>query len=160
MDDLLGVLLVKAMIDDKAVGDEEAIEDREAFGALLEPEKPLSAFGARITAAYYLGLIGKSEWHNLKLIKDIRNAFAHGLHEISFDSQWVIGKCGQLEFPENSTVPGRTYSAFQKFVVAVRVVEFELMDRIEDMPEPPRVAREIAWQLTEGHLANTLDYVE
>ena len=58
----------------------------------------LKWFSSRINAAYCLGLIGKREHHDFRIILDIRNKFAHSLHDMSFDRQEIISRCNNLKF--------------------------------------------------------------
>lgn len=66
-----------------------------------DTETPLSAFGARITAAYALGLIGKTERDDLRLIKNIRNRFAHE-KDLSFQHPDVESRCQSLKLADTS----------------------------------------------------------
>ncbi len=59
------------------------VDDENEVRDLLDNERPLGAFGARIRAAYCMGLIAKEEFQDLKLIKAIRNEFAHQLHGLA-----------------------------------------------------------------------------
>lgn len=52
---------------------------------LTEPTGPLSTFAAKSNLAHALGLIHDDTYHDLNLIRDIRNAFAHEVHLHSFD---------------------------------------------------------------------------
>ena len=61
---------------------------------------PLGTFSARIRAAYCLGLISRDEFHDLRMIQRIRNAFAHELDSASFDSKQVRDRCNSLKTPQ------------------------------------------------------------
>lgn len=63
--------------------------------------RPLGSFGARIEAAYCLGLISKDEYHDLDKIRDIRNDFAHKL-DLSFTDQSVRDRCNELKLPKKT----------------------------------------------------------
>jgi DNA-binding MltR family transcriptional regulator len=52
----------------------------------------LQSLGGRVRATYCLGLISEDEMHDLRLLKEIRNYFAHNLH-VSFDDEWVQHTC-------------------------------------------------------------------
>jgi|SRR5882724_10301085 len=73
------------------------VDDEDEVRELISTEKPLGAFGARIRAAYCMGLIAKSDFEDLKLIKTIRNEFAHSLHGLSFDEEPIVGMCAKLQ---------------------------------------------------------------
>jgi mannitol operon repressor len=57
---------------------------------------PLGTFSARISMCYVLGLITSAEKHDLNLIREIRNEFAHREHGITFTESRIIGLCGSL----------------------------------------------------------------
>lgn len=46
---------------------------------LLDTERPLGTFSARISVAYRLGLIDKDFEYSLQVIRKIRNSFAHSI---------------------------------------------------------------------------------
>lgn len=73
LDEVLGILLSALAID------EDLLSDR-----LLKPDRPLGSFGPRIDACYLFGLISEREWKALRQVKNIRNAFAHKLANLSF----------------------------------------------------------------------------
>ena len=56
---------------------------------------PLGTFSARIVAALGLGLLSENEFHDLEIIRGIRNDFAHQL-EVSFDDQTIKDRCRNL----------------------------------------------------------------
>ena len=67
-------------------------EVEELFGF----DRPLGSFGSRIRVAYCLGLLDDNEYHDLKIIQDVRNAFAHELHGLTFADPWVAQRCREL----------------------------------------------------------------
>lgn len=52
---------------------------------LLDNDRPLGTFSAKIRMAYRLGLIDNLFSHSLHLIRKIRNAFAHEVEECKLD---------------------------------------------------------------------------
>ena len=57
---------------------------------------PLGTFSARITAALALGVISEDEYHDLEIIRKIRNAFAHRL-KASFEEDGIKDRCDNLK---------------------------------------------------------------
>jgi len=57
----------------------------------------LSNFDGKIRMSYSLGLIDKDTCHDLDLIRQIRNEFAHSLYDLSFDSNIIINLCQKLK---------------------------------------------------------------
>ena len=64
--------------------------------------RPLGSFGARVIAAYCLGLISEDEYHDLRRIQRIRNELAHEL-DLSFTDQSIKDKCDKLKLPKKSS---------------------------------------------------------
>lgn len=89
VDEHLRQLLASFMIDE-----EHSVDELLGTGI---SETPLSSFGPRITAAYCLGLITRSQRDDLRRIKLIRNEFAHSLHGCSFENEEIKKKCASLE---------------------------------------------------------------
>src|SRR5690606_9400320 len=57
---------------------------------------PLGTFSVRIKMSYALGLITSTERHDLNLIREIRNEFAHAEHGITFENSRIVGLCSSL----------------------------------------------------------------
>jgi len=57
---------------------------------------PLYSFHSKILCSYCLGLLPDDEFHDLKIIKKIRNDFAHKQAGLSFSSQSIADKCKKL----------------------------------------------------------------
>lgn len=107
------------------------IDDKEKVDALLERSyAPLETFGARISAAYCMGLISEDERGNLVHIKDIRNRFAHELHGLSFSNDDSIkDKCKNLIIPRDFEAilsPDRPLSGRGRFTWAVILLHGQL----------------------------------
>jgi hypothetical protein len=144
LDDLLRELIIRHLIRDK-----------EKTNNLLDG--PLQSFGNRIAAAHCLGSITERERQNLRQIQDIRNAFAHNLHDVSFEHEWIVDKCESIEFPENSTKPGAEYSSLQRFQMAVMQLDFQLQYRIEEATDCRESPREYTWTVSEDGMAFIVD---
>jgi hypothetical protein len=57
----------------------------------------LGTFSAKIRIAYALSLLGPIAYHDLLLINDIRNVFAHSLHTIDFTHSLISQDCRKLQ---------------------------------------------------------------
>lgn len=74
---------------------------------------PLGTFAAKVTAAHALGLIQDNEFHEITLIRKIRNEFGHSWRGVSFESDKVahlvnqLPWCGPPEFEAKSTPRAR-----------------------------------------------------
>jgi len=81
------------------------VDDSKEVGNLLSSESPLGSFGARIRAAYCLGLISRQYFESLKIIKDVRNAFAHQLHGRTFEDKDISDACKKLHLLQPLKLP-------------------------------------------------------
>jgi DNA-binding MltR family transcriptional regulator len=63
---------------------------------LFGQERPLGTFSSKIKLARALGLFGPKTAHDLNLMREIRNAFAHGLRKMSFETPEVRQLVGSL----------------------------------------------------------------
>jgi DNA-binding MltR family transcriptional regulator len=68
--------------------------DKKAGEELLESD--LSTFSSRIKTSYSMGLISESIFHDLNIIRKIRNKFAHQMHGYSFDEPEIVNWCNSL----------------------------------------------------------------
>jgi len=59
---------------------------------LFTSSGPLGSFGVKIDLAYMLGLLTKSAYNDLMIVKNIRNDFAHNLNIKNFQSQKIKSK--------------------------------------------------------------------
>jgi DNA-binding MltR family transcriptional regulator len=57
--------------------------------ALFGPDRPLGTFSSRIRIAQALGIFGPKTAHDLNIMREIRNAFAHVIRKINFDTPEV-----------------------------------------------------------------------
>ncbi len=113
LDELLIRLFRKRMLLSKKL-DEELFE---GFG-------PLSALSARIKVAYALGWIGSETYHDLNLLRSLRNEFAHAHEPKAFSDASVEKRCSQLELPKTAT----TYRlrARDQFLLATSLLAMRL----------------------------------
>ncbi|MGP8250501.1 MAG: MltR family transcriptional regulator [Terracidiphilus sp.] len=58
---------------------------------------PLGSFGARILAAFALGMLSESEYQDCERVRKVRNSFAHGVG-CSFENQKVKDICSSFVF--------------------------------------------------------------
>jgi DNA-binding MltR family transcriptional regulator len=56
----------------------------------------LAGLAAKIRMAYAMGLIASGPYVVLALMNDIRNTFAHSLHNVDFHSPEIVADCKQL----------------------------------------------------------------
>lgn len=68
---------------------------------LFEDNGPLQSFSARIYLGFALGIYKRRAFNDLRLVRDIRNAFAHSVEPITFAYQDVGDLCNLLWLPKN-----------------------------------------------------------
>jgi DNA-binding MltR family transcriptional regulator len=107
LDDLLEKIILAFLIDTK-----ETKKLISGFNA------PLGTFSARIIAAYSLGLLSEEEYEECGRLRQIRNEFAHHVHQ-KFDDQKVRDVCGNLRFaaqdiPNHPNPPRANFSRQQQ----------------------------------------------
>jgi hypothetical protein len=57
----------------------------------------LGAFGKKIHVARALGIIGPIAYEDVKIIKNIRNTFAHAKVDFDFSHEAVVTECNKLQ---------------------------------------------------------------
>jgi len=109
------------------------IDESDIIQGLLYPDGPLGSFAVRIKLAYVLGLITKTEYLDLKYIKEIRNQFAHKLEGITFSTNNVADFCSNLSFPINFEPTSDQLSSIKdprtRYVMVVTTLGFILDTR-------------------------------
>lgn len=130
LDAQLRKLLANFLIDQKKAVDE-------LLGNEDKPDRPLSAFSARIRAAYCLGLISKDERDDLHIIKRVRNRFAHRLHDLSFDDKEIVNWCNSLQIPKKLSMAIDSHRDL--FVIAVSMLSNQLALRALKAAKEQRV---------------------
>jgi len=73
---------------------------------------PLSSFAAQIRMAHALSRFGPKTFAELETIREIRNAFAHATHPITFTTKRVAERCRSLRM-NNVTYPPMLEHLFQ-----------------------------------------------
>ena len=83
------------------------LPDDQLMTELFENRGPLQEFGSRIQIALALGVCGFAAHHDLRIIKDARNAFAHSAEAMDFSHQDVARLCDTLWYPKIISVMKR-----------------------------------------------------
>jgi hypothetical protein len=134
-------MVAAAIIDDVLVG---AIRykfvtlKKDEDEALFGPDRPLGSFSSRIKVAYALGIYGPKTQHDLETLREIRNAFAHGRRQLSFETKEVAEMCKGLHCIKD--IEGyKTLSGRALFNGAVELLMLYLTTKIG--PYPPGIER-------------------
>jgi mannitol operon repressor len=98
---------------------------------LLDEDRPLGSFSARIRLAYVLGLISQDERVDLWAVQQIQDFFTRAMDEIAFSDEPLREWCYSLQLPNSLLVPGESRSPRRLFVFAVALLTRHLAKRIE-----------------------------
>lgn len=115
LDEHLGGLLTSFVMDDK--------ETAERLLSPFRPYAPLSSFAARSLAAYMFGFIDKIEYEELKIIRRIRNKFAHGWYGLSFEDPDIEEEVKKLNIHRIAPIPKTNRTMF---MISVSMVSTEI----------------------------------
>ncbi len=122
---------------------------------MFEGQGSLATFSARIHLAQSLGLISTREAHDLNLVRNIGNEFAHSLnYEMSFNTESVKNKSFSLTFPQRIIDEGEPLltqkdmdeikvDPRKRFEIAVGVLWLFLINRINSA-KPASEAKNLA----------------
>jgi hypothetical protein len=99
---------------------------------LFQGTSPLSTFSAKIKIAYAMGIIGKNSRHDLETIKEVRNAFAHGIHVLKFDDPEIAPMVKGLHGLKDIT--GGPYSPKINYTQVVRLLMLVLTAKMKRPP--------------------------
>ena len=69
--------------------------------ALFDPDAPLGTFSAKIKIGTATALFGSQTFHDLGLIRIMRNGFAHSLKPLGWETKEVIDLCSHLRLPDS-----------------------------------------------------------
>ncbi|HDR9135963.1 TPA: hypothetical protein QDB11_000570 [Burkholderia vietnamiensis] len=142
LDDEITKLLRARMVNNKRNTD-----------ALLEQGRAVSAFSAKIRVAYAMGLIPDDVLHDINIIRDIRNKFAHLHGALSFDDESIGDQCRALRIALKSK---RESSPRSRFIHVVTTV-YTALSIESRKPRAQVPSADVLYQLLEES-ERTLDY--
>jgi len=87
-----------------------------------------SQFSSKINLCFSLGLISEDEKHDLNLLRDIRNAFAHNIFGCDFNNSEVSKAINSLILPSKTNFPKTQLRNF--FNVGMIIIDNSLVERI------------------------------
>lgn len=93
LDEMVCDLISSFMIDDKGFINKSILG--RSVTAIID------SFGKRVALAYALGLLRESEKKDLDLIRKIRNLFAHGIKNLSFEAEQIKNRCYELQIAKD-----------------------------------------------------------
>jgi hypothetical protein len=116
---------------------------------LFRPSGALGSFGTKIDLAFVLGIYSADARRDLVTMKDVRNAFAHHLDIVDFDSQRIRGLCFNLKFCERfiHDMPSQAHVPEEKKLYTI--LKF-------NAPAPPRAGDHATIRIGMADLGNRL----
>jgi hypothetical protein len=85
------------------------------------PAGMLHSFAFKITFAHMTGLISENEKQDLNILRDVRNAFAHQLIGISFETKQIAEVCKNLVLARSGGKPSTAREQYKKSAVRIMV---------------------------------------
>jgi DNA-binding MltR family transcriptional regulator len=91
------VIIASAFLDAqlRAILANSFIDEGKVVEELLDSD--LFTFSSRIKTVYCMGLISESIYHDLNIVRKIRNKFAHQMHGYTFDEPEIVSWCNSLK---------------------------------------------------------------
>lgn len=111
LDNNLEALLIAAMLD-----------DRKRVEELFQENNTLGSFLTKIKLAYCFNIIPDIAYHDLNLIRKIRNRFAHEIHGLNFKKDPIRGFISNLKVPEDYAEELRDLTHRDKFIASVSII--------------------------------------
>jgi DNA-binding MltR family transcriptional regulator len=140
---ILGVSMIDEML--RRVLETYFIADGKSAHELLSPDvayAPLSSFGAKISLAFCLGLISSEERHDMRILKNIRNLFAHELSLLVLQHPPIAKQIAKLKLVEDTEDPPSSeeekfyttmYSLMASLFIRQLAIYGKRQGRIEEM---------------------------
>ncbi len=105
----------------------------------------LGFISAKIRMAYALRMINLQTYQDLLLINDIRNVFAHTLHDVDFNNAAVVNDCTKLKTFKPSVLGALQETPKQRYFFTVisiyaglrqNLLQYQLASALADRPQP------------------------
>jgi DNA-binding MltR family transcriptional regulator len=92
----------------------------------------LNRFATRINICFALGLISDDEKHDLNILKEIRNSFAHNLFDCDFLNPDIVREISNFKLGKKAKVSPETAGIDSFFNISILVLENLLQDRLKN----------------------------
>ena len=100
---------------------------------------PLSSLSAKIEIAYFFELIDEPSFDDLKLIKDIRNRFAHTTTFVFFSTEAILNKCKQLSTWNSGEDPQSCFYSRSLELIDALSQKLDVLMYAKALGDPPAV---------------------
>ncbi|MFT7333931.1 MAG: hypothetical protein ACI81S_002152 [Sphingobacteriales bacterium] len=118
-------LLKKYLIEDSPVSDKIAVS---------------SVFASKINLCYSLGILTDDERHDLNLLRDIRNAFAHNIFGCDFDNVQVKAAISNMICPKKAKANAKVVPLRTCFNIGMIILDGFLKTRLETIQPVKKLA--------------------
>jgi hypothetical protein len=127
------------------------LRDEDYLKEMFRSSGPLGSFASKIRMAYLLGICSKETTKDLETIKNIRNAFAHDVLIVDFETQRIrdlannltyatrnleIRVVGEEDIPPQHAFPKPPKSSRERFIRACQMLMFMFVNHKRDHPKP------------------------
>ena len=116
---LLQELLAKKFLSDSRIGNI----------LFNQPGSSLSSFYSKIELSFAMGLISDDEYHDLQIVRKVRNQFAHSFDELHFSTEVIAKEITKLKIPSLSKY-SETKEMKRRFVNGVSMLATFINKRI------------------------------
>lgn len=121
--------LVGACLVEKALTEllcKVVLGSKTELASLMEsPTAPLHSFSAKTRVAHAFGLISTREKHDLDLVRDVRNDFAHNILGCDFTDPVVVAHCSKFQILRSELRPVSVQKQFiQEVGILVGMLTF------------------------------------
>ncbi|WP_157730103.1 MltR family transcriptional regulator [Tenacibaculum jejuense] len=131
-----GVALLSISIIEKLLEDllkKRLLNEKKIIKDLFDGFGPLSSLSGKTKIAYSIGLIDKTIYDELNLVRSIRNKFAHSPEIIKFSDEEIVQKCNNLKL----VIKYKELNSREKFINSTSrlntliTIEIEKIQKIE-----------------------------
>ena len=101
---ILQASAVEVQLEAALKGEMKATISKDVLSDIFAFNGPLGTFSSKILIGHGLGLFGKKTFHDLELIRELRNAFAHCGKPMKFATPVIANMCKHLLIPDIANV--------------------------------------------------------
>jgi mannitol operon repressor len=125
---LVGAAAIDSLLKELIVGQFRDTTDAMIEKIFFKPNAVLGTFSSKVDLCHALGLLNDDEVRQIASIRRIRNAFAHAVTALNFDSKAIATECAKLKQGASEQL-GTTVSIRQRFLDAVMAAMQVVYDR-------------------------------
>jgi hypothetical protein len=133
---ILGLVIVEQELEDSIRSKFPKI-DNDTWSSMLQENGPLATFNQKIAVGFAFRIYDKATRDNLKIISNIRNAFAHSKRLIDFDNELIKRELSKAAIPNfekrvHRSIHEPTFSPKESYITLCMIITFYLTKRSRD----------------------------